>query len=151
MKWMSSGRDNLERVIPVAQSQTSSDTEITLSSVETYNGGFVLNYRIRSVQAKNAARDLIEKQRVERRAWEVGFPQVRWEATDDVGTKYQSLPEGSGGSPADYRGSTAFVPELSKRAKKLVFSATDVHWSGAAPSDRSEIEATPWRFEIPLT
>ena len=149
MKWTASGRDRLERVIPVAQTQTSGDTEVTLLSVEVYNGGLVLNYRIRSVEAKNAMRVALLRQRVPNRWPEVGVPHVRWEATDDQGKPYESIRGDSGGSADDYGGSTAFLPKPSKKAKRLTVSAPTVQWVGSGSDTRPEGPG-PWRFEIPL-
>ena len=150
MRWTTSGRDRLERVIPAAQTQTSGDTEVILLSVEVYNGGFVLNYRIRSMLAKNAMRRLFQSRRRPTDWPDVGIPHADWEATDDEATAYERVPQGSGGSTGELSGSTAYFPKLSKTAKRLIISAKGVHWIGSS-SDTEPENPRPWRFEIPLT
>ncbi|TMB64599.1 MAG: hypothetical protein E6J43_13340 [Chloroflexi bacterium] len=111
MRWTAAGRERLERVIGVGQTQTSGDTEVTLLSVEVYNGGFVLNHRIRSLQAKNAMRRLFQR-RHRRDDWpDVGVPHVDWEAGDDRGGEYERMPVSSSGSTGESSGSTAFFPK----------------------------------------
>jgi hypothetical protein len=156
VKWGVLGRDHLERVIPIAQTRALGDTEVTLISVEVYNGGFVLNHRIRSLGAKEDQRQAFHswfsKQEIPRSTSpDIGFPEVTWQASDDQESNYTSVPEGSGGSAADYSGSTAFLPTLSKEATRLVISLDEVRWMPVNRRQRSRVDPGPWRFEVPLT
>jgi Family of unknown function (DUF5643) len=150
------GRDHLERVIPIAQTSVLEDSQVTLISLEAYNGGFALNYRIRSLEEKEAQKEAFRyfgtgQQLPQREGPSIGFPEANWKATDDLGNEYQSLPEGSGGSPADYHGTTAFVPKLSEGATQLIISSDEIRWVPVNRRQKSLYVSGPWRFEIPLT
>ncbi len=131
--------EQLVRVIAVGQTQMSNGSEVSVLSLDLYDDGVRMNYRIR---------DTIEQ--TERLA--LGFLQFDWKAVDDVGTNYISRPLDGGGSDKELRGAHSFSPALPQAATRLELSLAAIPRRDPTGARADPIlQPGPWRFEIPLT
>jgi hypothetical protein len=134
----------LERVLGIGRSQTRADTELTLLSLEMYDDGFILNYRVRGTDLGEWAGLAF--------IFAPPIPNAPFAATDDKGARYIGMPwGGSGGPGGDWRGDVHFTPKVTEGAKELVIRVEQVHWSGFGQSQKSRVELGPWEFVVPLT
>ena len=140
-------RQPLQRVIGVGQNVRLGDTgetEVTLVSLELFEGGFVANFRLRGWgPGTNPHADLPQP----------GFirsPDFYVEAFDDQGNKYQAFPGSGGGGSAHWRKSHRFSPELATKDGHLHVTIEEIQWTPHGGGVRTLVEPGPWRFDVSL-
>ncbi|HVP05865.1 MAG TPA: hypothetical protein VMT90_09340 [Dehalococcoidia bacterium] len=131
----------LKRVIPVAQTQTIGDTQITLVSLDLYDECFDAHIRLRTLGIGQA--DPVQRH---------GMPNMEWEVTDDAGRQYATSFNGGGGSSDEYRYDMTVAPGITDDVQRLDFVINQIEWSTFPflPNfgRRTITEPGPWRFEV---
>jgi hypothetical protein len=88
------------------------------------------------------------------RAYEHVHPEVRFAASDDLGNRHRSMPEGGGGSWSEWVGSSRFWPGLDPAAARLTLEAS-LGWRRFGDLPRGKIDVGPeegaWSFDVDLT
>lgn len=119
-------------VVPIVQTVHAAGIAVTLISLETYDGGFLLHGEF-SAKYGGASAD---------NPWH-GMPVVT--AVDDTGTSYRWWPQhGSRG-----RFSCQFAPALNPNARQLHLTVTEIYWTFIR-IQRRELDSGPWEFSIAL-
>ena len=137
----------LQRVIGVGQNiqlGEAGETEVTLVSLELFEGGFIANFRLRGWgPGTNPHADL-------RQPGFIRSPEFYVEAIDDQDNKYQAFPGSGGGGRAHWRKSHRFSPELATAEGELHVTIEEIQWSPHGGGVRTLIETGPWQFDVPL-
>ena len=140
-------RQALQRVIGVGQNiqlGEAGETEVTLVSLELFEGGFIANFRLRGWgPGTNPHADL-------RQPGFIRSPEFYVEAIDDQDNKYQAFPGSGGGGRAHWRKSHRFSPELATAEGELHVTIEEIQWSPHGGGVRTLIETGPWQFDVPL-
>jgi hypothetical protein len=122
----------LRRVIPIVQSEQAAGLTVTLISLETYDGGFLIHGRHSLRYGERSAENL----------W---MAHPTFVVTDDTGTEYRW-----GGSRGDgTRFMPSFAPAPNPAAHELRVNVTHIQWM--FPKERRhELDEGPWSFSIQL-
>jgi hypothetical protein len=138
-------KTTLRRVIPVAQTQTMGDTQVTLASLDVYDECFVTRFLIRRLESQ-------EKDPVQ--GMFHGMPSMDWHITDNTGRMYRTSFDGGGGGSDDYHYEMTVSPGLEKDVNRLDFVINEIEWNTMPfmpqAFSRKKIEPGPWRFEVPV-
>jgi hypothetical protein len=132
----------LLRVVPVVQTHTVGESQLTVVSLELYDDAFTAHVRIKSLEEPQPGNRFFRMP-----AW----PQINFEASDDTGRQYVASLGAGGGGDTDYRFEVNFTPAIPSEAQILTLTAPEVQWMAHGPGQKSKIEPGPWGFEIPLT
>ena len=134
---------------------------MTLTSLEAYEDGAILNYLVvadestqqdrRRIRNRHRLRDpkLFERMTdEERRAFIQEIPSfpgeyLYFEIEDDLGTKYSSSPRGSQGNDVTIRGSVGFTPPISESANQLRVTVFEGRWAFGNMHLTNHKEETP--------
>jgi hypothetical protein len=135
----------LRRVVPVVQTQTVGDTQITLVSLDIYEECFVANVRMR----------MLERDRDPARGPFQGMPDLDWHVSDNTGREYSTTFGGGGGNSDEFRWEVTVAPAIADDVHQLDFVINQLEWR-ALPfmpnlGPKKKIEPGPWRFEVALT
>jgi hypothetical protein len=132
----------LQRVIPAVQSQTVGEMQISIASLEIYDGAFTAHVRVRNFRERTPSSRMSDM---------LGMPRLNFEASDDLGGTYTGMQGGGGGSDNEWKSEIDFSPALHPDARTPTLSVTEIHWFAFGPGQQSRVEPGPWRFQMPLT
>jgi len=132
----------LERVVSVAQTRTQGETELTIISVDLYDDGFILNYRLRApVEPMGLGFGMIS----------LGSTgEILFKVADDRGAKYHGMPGAGSGSGEYWRGDFTFTPRVNPQARELTIRVEEFEWMVRDPRQKSQLQLGPWEFRVPL-
>jgi hypothetical protein len=132
----------LSGVLPIAEVRNVKGSDISLISLENYEDGFRLLWRIWSERPKERSSMLTGGR----------HPSLLFgQATDDLGNTYTGgFPGGGGGSDVDWHGEALFTPALAGASTRLTLRIEEIQWMSWSPAVRSSAEIGPWIFDIPL-
>lgn len=134
----------LRRVVPVVQTQTIRDTQITLVSLDIYDECFVAHVRVRILDDDDdPTRSVFQ-----------GMPDIDWHVSDDTGREYSTSFGGGGGNGDESRYEFTVAPAIADDVHRLDFIINQLEWR-TFPfmpqfASKKKIEPGPWRFEVLL-
>ncbi len=131
-------RSQLKQVIPVGLTCARHEVDVTLLSIELYETGVRLHYR---VQAAPEGPD------------EILLPALSFAARDDAGNTYLVDPTMASGYAGDWQGSAHGGPAPPPEVHMLTVTVTGIQWFGARQGEEirpRQIQAGPWEFEVQL-
>jgi hypothetical protein len=129
-------------VVPVAQTRTIQDTDITLIAVELYAGGMRLSGFVTNEKKLRRDRHIPPS--------EFMHFLVVGSASDDAETRYQCWPESFN---SDGRFTLILGPVLNPNVAELTIALSEVRWVKFGPhhqESNTDIEPGPWQFTVRL-
>ncbi len=120
------------RVIPVAQTQSVNEIDVTLFSLVCFEEGFIV-HGMHSTKYGEIGRDNI---------WHA---HPAFDVVDDRDNVYQWRGGSAGGSRFEFR----FSPALDENARELTLTFTQFHWS-FPQAQRRKVDEGPWVFTVAL-
>jgi hypothetical protein len=130
--WPAVKVEGLERVIPIAQTETAAGILVTLFSLEAYENGFLVHGDISEKYGAWSSENF----------W---VAQPTFVVTDDVGTDYRWWPANGDHT----RFTNGFAPELNPNAHELRLTVTHIQWT-FFKTHRHVLDKGPWTFRISL-
>jgi hypothetical protein len=139
--------DNLRSVIPVAKSIKTERIDITMPSVEVYEGGARFYLYVKGSYAKHSN-------------FHFSYQSLGLRVQDNIGNSYNVITSGggggSGGGRFNYDYSCIFAPAIDAKAseltitiKEILFQAPFMPPSSAFASGRSEMRSIPHGIRFP--
>jgi hypothetical protein len=134
--------DALRGVVAIAEVRHVEGADVSLLSLESYDDGFLLHWRITRRSATAPARADFPFG---------GSPNVVFSrVTDDLGGEYQGGFGGGGGDDRHWRGEETFTPAIADGATRLEFRIEGVQLTSWMTGARSTVTTEPWDFAISL-
>ena len=133
----------LRGVLAVAEMRHTGAADLTLVSLESYEDGFSVFWRLRSTTPHPEPAS----------PFAVAHPRLVFAPVhDDSGAKYEGGIGGGGGGSAElWRGEARFTPAIADAAQRLDVRIEEIQWGSSAANVRSRAEVGPWTFEISLS
>jgi hypothetical protein len=126
--------EQLQRVIPIAATQTGNGLEITLLSLEVYMDGLILLYRVRPLRSRLQARA------------QAGILELT--ASDNLRNQYVSATTGARQNDEETRAEARLTPGLAAGVKTLIIGCRVIPWRDTG---RDSTNASAFTFEVDLS
>jgi hypothetical protein len=130
----------LQRVLPIGQTQAHDGTAVTLFSLEAYAEGFLVNGRIvRETTATPGPKP-------------IPLPEPAFNATDSTGRRYDAWRTGGRGDGHEWRFAYLFAPALDPSTTELRLVVTEMRWRRFGEGEPPPVEVEPgaWTFTVTL-
>ncbi len=133
--------ESLQRVVAVSLARQKQGIEITLTSIELYPNGYVINY----ITRQNLGEWVHQFRQL--------FPILHCYIKDDKANTYASRPVNLELSLSEWRSITRVAPNLPEEVRELQIVVSGIEWiTTKHNSETAEIffQAGPWEFDIQL-
>jgi hypothetical protein len=133
----------LRGVLAIADVVRSDRGDVSLLSLESYDDGFALFYRVTRTAAPSP--DPVN-------LFLGGMhPNLLFgRAEDDLGNEYVGGLGGGSGGGNQWRGEAMFTPAIAGGATRVLIRIEEIQWMSFLPGRRSHAEAGPWTFDVSL-
>jgi hypothetical protein len=132
----------LRGVIAIGETRTADRAEISLLSLESYDDGFILRYRLLTHAPLTSPPAGLPHMPL--------VPTLLLNVKDDVGNEYRGGPGGWGGGDRLWQGEARLTPAVADEATSLEVRVEEIQWLSRSPSQRSRVQPGPWTFHIRL-
>jgi hypothetical protein len=129
------------RVVPVILTRDQEGVEITIVSLELYDNGFLINYRLRDPNQVGLV--------LGRRATLI--PILTFDVQNDLGQTYYGFPSAATvGPPGDWRGIARLGSAIEQGVRELRVRVTEIEWRSWHPEQKNVTQQGLWEFQIRL-